>query len=154
MVQKADQSKRAPHIPEEQWIAGRFLTSHTLQSLREEKLLPVQVAHFSFPLERSRWAVAAVLVQYLFLAAHGKDFVKERLPDFIRALWRMGNSDSTEFWTRTTASETELKSSSFGKVTVTWAFSGDGQDTSSKRVVFHGAALRQHFELVLDTSSE
>jgi hypothetical protein len=80
--------------------------------------------------------------------------VKERLPDFIRALWRMGNSDSTEFWTRTSASETELKSSSFGKVTFTWAFSGDGQDTSSKRVVFHGAALRQHFELVLDTSSE
>lgn len=151
VLQRANKAKRGSHIPKEQWIATRFLSMDVSQSLRDEKLLPIQIVHFSYPLKHSRWRLAAVLTQYLFTAVDDGKFLTNRLPSFIQDFWRIASSDPIVV---TASTETEGSILTFGEVSVSWAPGQSAEGKILRHMTFYGAALGQSFGLLLNMSDE
>lgn len=150
IVQRANQTKRLPHITKDEWIAARFMSIDIGQSLQNEKLLPVHIVHVSSSLQRARRGVAAALTQRLFAAASYEVFSKNRLPSFIRDLWRLEGSNSEIYAASTNTMENIL---TFGKVSVSWTLYHGAEGRSLRRLIFYGS-LSQSFKLVLDVADE
>lgn len=141
-------------MPVEQWVAARFLCKEGARSIHEENRLPVQVIHFSFPLEKSGYYTAAVMVQHLLLAGQEKAFLKYRLPTFIHGLWRIQESDSGNVLNEALSNNVQQKTAEFGRIKVSWALQDEDKDGSPSPIYFHGEGLTEPFGLTLDASDE